>query len=323
MYVSVVQDPYRIVRLVAFFVAGVVVAVGAALIYSIQSRSPGTKLEMKMARENVAPEIAASAPVPEAVDLDQSGVPRRVFEPAETVVTAPQDSVSHSTAHPSSTAPAGRRADPVLPPPPIGPDEFQLTEVERAAAAAIDANVPAPAPYTTPVPSHQLRQATFEAGTPVAIRLGEMLSTALDHRGESFRATLDAPLIANGRVIAGRGAAVVGRLLAVHRARLIGGASEMRLVLTGINTSDGQFLAIDTFAWDGKGGRIVLGNPAKLAVGAVAEVVSGAAKVTHVEGSDAKLDKIGSQKSVTLPKGTRLTFRLSIPVTIAEKIASR
>ena len=239
------------------------------------------------------------------------------------MVAVPENEGNHSAATSRSTASTRRRSDPVLPPPPIRPGEFQLTEVERAAAAAIDSNVPAPAPYTAPVASRQLHDATFEAGTPVAIRLGETLSTAHDHRGESFRATLDAPLIANGVLVAGRGSAVVGRLLNVHRARLIGRASELRLVLTGINTSDGQFVAIDTYAWDGKGGRIILGNPAKLAVGAMAEVVSDAAKVTHVEGSDAKLDKIGSQKSVTLPKGTRLTFRLAVPVTITEKIASR
>lgn len=324
MYVRVAGDPYRIVRLVAFFVAGVVVAVGAALIYSMRAPTiAGPAPKENLAKAHAGPEVVAASRLPETVDLDESGVPGMAFENGDkTVISVPQTPQNREgLGRDGAIQPIRHAYVPV--PPLIRPEELHLTDVERA-AAAMDSSVPPPAPYSPPAaPVRQPHVATFVSGTAVSIRLGQTLSSSRDRRGETFRGTLDSPLIANGFIVADRGSTVVGRLLNVHRARLIGGASELSLVLTGINTTDGQFVAVDTYPWQDKGGRIVLGNPAKLAVGAVAEVVSDAAKMARFDGSDSSLGGLGSQKKVTLPTGTRLTFRLAVPLTITEKIASR
>ncbi len=321
IYVSFGSDPYRIIRLVAFFVAGLVVAVGAALIYSLHVASAGhvTGQPPEVSRAAPEPEPASVPELPQAVDVNRSGVPNGAFddgqEPrAALPVSAPEQKTLHNTLRVARHIAGNLLPPPVL----VRSDEPEIGDLKRASAVA--------APVTRSIvnmPTRQPHVATFDSGTAVTIRLGETLSSGYDRRGETFRGTLETPLVANGFVIADRGSAAVGRVLYVHKARLIGSASELRLILTGINTTDGQFVAIDTHPWDEKGGRMHLGNPAKMAVGAVAEVVSDAAKVAHFDGSGPNLGKVTNQKVVTLPKDARLTFRLAIPVTITEKIASR
>jgi hypothetical protein len=126
---------------------------------------------------------------------------------------------------------------------------------------------------------------TISAGAILTVRLGEPLSTERNLPGDSFRATLDQPILIDGLVIAERGARVTGRVVESGKAGRVKGLSHLKLEVTRLMTSDGQWVNVRT---------------------------GGAA------GTGAVLTTRG--KPVDLPAETRLSFRLSEAVTITEKL---
>ncbi len=177
--------------------------------------------------------------------------------------------------------------------------------------------------------SQQPHVVTLEPGLALTIRLAEKLSTDYNYTGDTFRGTLQEPLIANGFIIADKGSTVFGRIVHASRSRLLGGGgSDLTLSLTEMGTTDGQTVAFETIPWEEKGSHTNLANPAKLvgaAFGAVIKTVSGTGREA---GSNSMVDsssasgrvKVAKQRTVVLPKGTQLTFRLAAPVTIRERL---
>ncbi len=170
---------------------------------------------------------------------------------------------------------------------------------------------------------------TLEPGLALTIRLAEKLSTDYNYTGDTFRGTLQEPLIANGFIIADRGSTVFGRIKYAHKSRLLGGgSSDLTLTLNEMGTTDGQTVGFETSPWEEKGAHTNLANPAKLvgtAFGAVIKTVSGTgrgdASNSMVDGSSAPGQvKVAKQRTIVLPKGTQLTFRLAAPLTIRERL---
>src|SRR5689334_1942582 len=54
---------------------------------------------------------------------------------------------------------------------------------------------------------------TIPAGTSVAVRLQQSVSSASSNAGDRFDAVLDEPLVINGQTVAPRGAAAVGKVV--------------------------------------------------------------------------------------------------------------
>ncbi len=117
-------------------------------------------------------------------------------------------------------------------------------------AAAIDKTTTAPVvPAVENEPAPTPHQATLRSGMAVAIRLGETLSSAYSATGGTFAGTLAEPLVADGFVIAERGAHVSGRVLESEKAGRFTGTSRLQIGLTNVLTSDGQQVAIATEPW--------------------------------------------------------------------------
>ncbi len=225
------------------------------------------------------------------------------------------------------------------------PDVRQNSGRKETQATSLPANVPA----TTPVapqaeapkvqppssseailPHRRPNMATLRTGTALSVRLAENVSTELNRSGDFFRGELDAPLVVNGFVVAERGSAAFGRVVKVKRARL--GKSDLRMELTGITTSDGQRIRVQTSAWEEKSARRSIEDTPKraasAAIGVVVGALSGAARgagfVSENEGGTGGGHVLTvSKRSVALPAGSRLTFRLAIPVTITERLNYR
>ncbi len=332
MYVSSGTDPGRIIRIVAIFVAGVVVAVGAALVYSMAKGSAhavNQPPEDKAAGQPAQAEEAANAPdqnVP-AVTVTEREPKPRTARPAATksqpeMPDTPQanSSIGRSsvdqvgagvprTSTIASTSPAATTPEPLaaaLPGPDVEPPPV--------------ARPPAQAGQQAPRVQRSRHVVTLGPGSGLTIRLSETVSTAQDFAGRRFRASLETPVVANGFVIADRGSAAVGRLLYVRRGGLLGKKPELSLILTGINTTDGQFVYVQTAQWDEKGARGGLTLAARRAFSDVANVVSDAGKVA---GFRSERDETSTQnrrgRDLVLARGSTLTFRLSAPVTITER----
>ena len=163
----------------------------------------------------------------------------------------------------------------------------------------------------------------------MAIRLGETLSTDHNYSGDTFRATLDAPVIIDGFIIADRGSKVLGTILTSQKAGRMEGTSHLSLALTEINTTDGQRVQIETAAFAKQGASNTGERAAKIAGGAALGALIGAlggggkgaaigAGAGGAAGTGAVLLTHG--KPAVLTAETQLSFQLSKPATITEKL---
>jgi hypothetical protein len=156
----------------------------------------------------------------------------------------------------------------------------------------------------------------------IPVRLVDNLSSERNHAGDAFAATLYRELVANGFVIAERGARVEGRVTAADR-----DARTLSLELISVHTSDNQDVAIQTERFDKQSepdhsqaaAKIGAGAVIGAVVGGIAAGGKGAAIGAGTGGGIGAGDVLLSRKAATLPSETRLTFRLRAPVTITER----
>ncbi len=320
------------------FAAGAMLASGIVYV----ALKPSAKPPRVAAAASVAPEAAPPAPAPVAAD-EPAPPPAPAAAPEESpakpdhpqvvheaapAVKAPKYSkppVQVARATPPSPAddevPASVREDPPPAPQQMEPPPTPAVEQAPAPEPGIEVSTPSPAPPP-------LNHVTLQPGTVVAIRLSEALSSDKNEKGDSFFATLDQPLAADGFVIAERGARVEGKIVDVVRGARGGTPARLSLSLTRIHTSDGQEVAIETTAFDKTGASAAGENAAKVGGGAVLGAVIGAmagggkgAGIGAAAGGAAGAGGIllTRGRTASLPTETRISFRLQQAVTITER----
>jgi len=271
----------------------------------------------------VAAEEPALPPAPAAAPEESPAKPDhpKVVHEAAPAVKAPKYikppiQVARVTPPADDEVPASVREDPVP-----APQQMEPPSPTPAAEPGIEVSAPAP----TPPP---LNHVTLQPGTVIAVRLSEALSSDKNEKGDSFFATLDQPLAADGFVIAERGARVEGEILDVVRGARGGTPAQLSLSLNKIHTSDGQEVAIETTAFDKTGDSAATENAAKVGGGAVLGAVIGAmagggkgAGIGAAAGGAAGAGGIllTRGRTASLPTETRISFRLQQAVTITER----
>src|ERR1035441_10562344 len=198
---------------------------------------------------------------------------------------------------------------------------------------------PVPAPVATPAPAVESEEppapqpapsVTLQGGMTLQVRLGESLSSEHNQAGDTFTATLDAPLSAGGFVIAERGARVEGRVVEAQKSGHVKGKATLALELTNLNTSDGQHVAIKTETLRKQGTTMATGDQvgvvaAAAGVGAIIGAIAGGGKGAAIGAGAGGAAGTGGvvatrDKAVTLPTESKIAFRLSAPVTITEQL---
>src|SRR5262245_5869563 len=136
-----------------------------------------------------------------------------------------------------------------------------------------------PDPEQAPPPP---RKVTVAAGTTLQVRLVEGLSTDRNQAGDTFTATLDAPLVVDGLVIAERGSRLEGRVVESEKAGRVRGVSSMAIELTQLTTSDGQHIRLQTDSFNKEGEKSVGKDAAKVGaaagIGAAIGAIAGGGK---------------------------------------------
>jgi len=170
---------------------------------------------------------------------------------------------------------------------------------------------------------------TLAYGTSLVVRLAETVSSDKQQAGDEFSATLDQPLVVDGLVVAERGSRVEGRVVSAERAGRVRGTAHIELELTKLNTADGQRLTIRTNAFQREGEtskredaeKVGIGAALGAAIGAIAGGGKGAA-IGAGAGGAAGVGTVAATrgKAAVLPVETRVTFRLSLPVTVTERL---
>lgn len=305
------------------FAVGAVVAAGAVY-FAMRKEAPPAPAVQTAA---VAP-APASAPLPEATPAP---TPEPQPTPAPTPVRQARASRPSAMPRPASPAlavkeapaavetPAPKETAAAQPPPSPPPPPAREPEPARKPEVLIP---------TAPPPPPPPNKVTVPAGHLLTVRLQDSLSADRNQAGDSFTATLDQPLIVEGFVLAERGARVDGRVVSATPAGRVKGTGEMSVELVRLHTADGQKIDITTesFAREGESSRrsdaAKIGAAAAIgaAIGAIAGGGKGAAIGAGVGGGAGAGTVLGTRgKGAQLPSETRLTFKLSKPVTVVEK----
>jgi hypothetical protein len=164
------------------------------------------------------------------------------------------------------------------------------------------------------------------AGSNVRVRIDETLDTRRNRAGDHFTATLNEPLLVNGRETLPRGVQFAGHLTNAKASGRLKGRAAIGLTLDSF-TYEGETYPIST-ARDSRVSTshkkrnflfIGGGAGAGAAIGALAGGGAGAA-IGAGAGAAAGLTTavITGKKNVTVPAETLLTFRLQEPINVTE-----
>jgi hypothetical protein len=325
-------------RVMLAFIAGLIFASGVTY-YLVKPRPPAP---VQAAQANMPSAVPATPAASESPELAQPAAPA----PTQTV-TAPEPA-------PAKPSPAVRRAGRVAHRPQPAPATIARNEPApvpappSTASAPPAVNAPAPAPASQPEPAEKQPDApapipvpnlpppppepnhvTIPAGTLLTVRLSETLSTERNQPGDQFSAVLDQPLVVDGFVIAEKGARAQGRIVELNRSGKVRGLAELSIELTQFRSSDGQTVKINTAAFKRQAESTKKSDAAKIgvgaaigaAIGAIAGGGKGAAIGAGVGGAAGAGDVMLTRgKAAELPVETRVSFRLSEPVTITERL---
>ena len=162
------------------------------------------------------------------------------------------------------------------------------------------------------------------AGTSLVVRMIDTVDSSVHTTGELFRASLDEPLIVNGRTIASRGADVTTKLVSVEEAGKISGRSELALVLYDI-TINGRKYEVSTGevyeAGESRGTQSAKRIGGLAALGAVIGVIAGGGKgaaqgAAAGAGAGTAIQVLTNGEKVQVPAESRLEFTLSAPLNL-------
>ena len=249
------------------------------------------------------PRAAVSRPASKAKpsrDIARNEVPKKEASPAPAPEPAPAVS-------PTLTLPA-----PVAPPvdaPGVPPEPKQVTSEPVGPVA---------------------RQVIVPKGTPVSIRMIDAVDSSTAHVGETFKASLDSPIVVDNETVFPKGAEVYVKLTKVESAGRLSGKSELQLQLDRIFLGDKSYrLESNTFENTGasQGARTARSAGLGAAIGAAIGAISGGGKGAIIGGATGAGAGVGVEAvrkgdQIRVDSETRLDFRLENPVDVTIQLPS-
>ena len=193
---------------------------------------------------------------------------------------------------------------------------------DNSAAPPPASNTAAPAPPPPPAP----KKLIIDQGTQLTVRLVDPIDSEKNQTGDTFHATLNAPLTSDGEQAVPAGVELTGHLIEVKSAGKFAGASSVVMQLDSI-TSGGKTYNLQTDQYRktgssrGKntaekvGGGAVIGGIIGAIAGGGKGAAIGAAAGAGVGGGVQAATK-GQQ--IKLPSETVLNFTLQAPITVVQ-----
>lgn len=245
--------------------------------------------------------IAAAAPaepVP-AVQPAPAPVPEK-----KATMSKPSSAHSSAPAHKVSSAETAEYNDPPQ----------QPAAVHPAAASVPAAPVAPPAPTKVTVPS----------GTSLSVRLVDALDSERNQNGDTFRATLNAPVSIDDQTVVPEGADIEGRVVTVQSAGHFAGKSLLTIELTKLQYN-GHTYSLATSQWTKEGSSRGTNTAKKVgagaAIGAIIGGIAGGGKGAAI-GSVAGAGVGGGAQAATKAQQIKLNseavlaFNLQSPITV-------
>ena len=224
--------------------------------------------------------------------------------------------ISRTAPAPAPTYSSGRTAPGPQPsttdqPPVLRRTTPPATTSSSATTTSTASPVPRPANITIP------------GGTEITVRMIDPVDSEVNQIGDTFRASLDEPIVVNGQTVAARGADVTAKLTEVAQAGRIAGRSELSLVLLDI-TLNGRKHEITTSevyeAGSSRGRqtatRVGVGAAIGATIGAIAGGGGGAARGAAAgAGAGTAIQVLTKGEKVQIPSEARLVFTLQNALT--------
>jgi hypothetical protein len=169
------------------------------------------------------------------------------------------------------------------------------------------------------------RKVPLPAGTMLAVRLNDHVSSDKSEAGDRFEGTLDTHIVVGGKVVADKGSSVVGRVVRVRKAGRMSVPSELVLELVElVCPTDRVAIQTDPIERSGKtsshtGDAVAIGSTAALgtALGAIFGGGKGAAIGAAAGGAVGAGGTLGAKgKATAVKSGAVLMFRLRSPATV-------
>jgi len=214
-------------------------------------------------------------------------------------------------------------------------DNGQVSEapIEDVVAVEFSARKPAPPPAAAKPAAAQPQAAlkpaaapkpiTVPAGTKLNIRLVQGIDVDASEAGQTFKATVDDPVMMGGSIVIPRGATAVVQAAKVEQSGKMKGSDKITLKLNSISFG-GKAYPITTEYVESKGSgegkkttrKVAGGAGLGAVVGGIAGGGSGAAIGAAVGAAGGAIMSASGEEHLKLPSETRLTFQLSTAVNI-------
>ncbi len=191
-----------------------------------------------------------------------------------------------------------------------------------AAAAATAVRTPAPAALPSTPAATATSRREVPAGSAVVVRMIDAVDSTTDRTGQTYRASLDEPLMVDGQTVVARGADAVVKLVDDKQAGKLSGRTELTLDLVSI-TINGRVTDVATGevkqASESRTGQTARRAGGLAAAGAVIGAIAGGGKGAAIgaaagAGAGAGVQILTKGPSVKIPSEARLEFTLQQPV---------
>jgi len=165
---------------------------------------------------------------------------------------------------------------------------------------------------------------TIPAATRISVRTIDGIDSTKNHVGDRFQASLEEPLMVDGKVVVAKGADVYGRLAESKESGTFTGRSQLRLELTGI-VVNGQTVPVVTGEYEltgkSRGASTAKRTAGGAVVGSIIGAIAGGGKGAAIgagvgAGAGAGSEIITKGDQVKVPSETLLDFTLQQEVSI-------
>jgi len=261
------------------------------------------------------PETPAAAPAPvEAADSPKPAPPVQ-----SQVKKSPAK--SEPTPAPAPAAPVAAAPAPAPVPVPAAPAPVPV--------ASAPAPAPAPAPPAPVLPT--TRDVTIPSGTLLSVRTVDSVDSKTDQVGQTYKASMDSPLVLDGQTIVPKGGEVTLKLTKVASAGNVKGTSEVQLQLDRLYVNKKAYtVTSNTFQSVGssEGKKTAKQTGIGAGIGAVIGAIAGGGKGAAIGagvggGAGAATAAITKGEQVRIASEEKLDFRLEEPLTVTVPIPGR
>jgi hypothetical protein len=279
----------------------------------------------------------APSPAPSPQEQPKAAVPppeepRPAVEERQIPVEQPQQQAAAAR---KPAAPVKQATKRTVPP---APEPQRPAPVETTASTA-PGTLTLPAPVAPPVeapapPADEVKPIRIEpppprevkvpSGTLIAVRMIDSVDSETAHVGETFKASLDAPIVVDNDTVFPKGSEIFVKLSRVESAGRVSGKSELQLQLDRIFLGKKSYmLESNTYvnSGTGQGGRTARSAGIGAAIGAAIGAISGGGKGAVIggatgAGAGAGVEAIRKGEQVRVDSETRLDFRLEAPLEV-------